>query len=51
MSKKELELIDIICNDHNPLEAVTIAIETIIDFLEHSGFSQEQHPDRVQEPA
>ena len=44
MSQKEIELIDMICNDQNPVEALTIAIETIIDFLEQPGFSQELDP-------
>lgn len=44
MSQKEIELIDMICNDQNPVEALTIAIETIIDFLEQPGFSQELNP-------
>ena len=41
MSQKEFELIDIISNDKDPIEALTIAIETIIDFLEQSESDQE----------
>ena len=44
MSHKEIELIDMICNDSNPVEAWTIAIETIIDFLEQSESDQELDP-------
>ena len=51
MSQKEIELIDMICNDRNPVEALTIAIETIIDFLEQPGSSQELDPACFREPA
>lgn len=51
MSQKEMELIDIIYNDKNPGEALMIAIETIIDFLEQPGSCQEPYPACSQEPA
>ena len=51
MSQKEIELIDIICNDQNPIEALTIAIQTIIDFLEQPEPSREPHPSCFREPA
>lgn len=51
MSQKEVELFDIICNDKDPIEALTIAIETIIDFLEQPGFCQEPGPACFQELA
>ena len=44
MSQKEIELIDIICNDNDPMEALTIAIETIIDFLERPESYQAPNP-------
>ena len=51
MFEKELELFDIICNDRDPIEALTIAIETIIDFLEQPEPSQALDPVCLQEPA
>ena len=51
MSQKEIELIDIICNDQNPAEAMIIAIKTIIDFLEQSESCQGQGPVSFREPA
>ena len=51
MSQKEMELIDIICNDHNPVEALTIAIQTIIDFLEQPESCQVPNPVSSREPA
>ena len=51
MSHKEIELIDMICNDQNPAEAFLIAVETIIDFLEQSESWQEQGPAVFREPA
>ena len=50
MSNKEIELIDIICNDQNPAEAMIIAIKTIIDFLEQPESCQVQDPAFFQEP-
>ena len=51
MSHKEIELIDMICNDQNPAEAFMIAVETIIDFLEQSESGREPSPALFQEPA
>ena len=51
MSQKEIELIDIICNDQNPVEALTIAIQTIIDFLEQPESCQAPNPVSSREPA
>ena len=51
MSQKEIELIDMICNDPNPAEAFTIAIETIIDFLEQPESYQEPDLACFREPA
>lgn len=51
MSHKEIQLIDMICNDQNPAEAFMIAVETIIDFLEQSGSYQEPDPACFREPA
>ena len=51
MSQKEIELIDIICNDQNPAEAMIIAIKTIIDFLEQPESCQAQDPVSSREPA
>ena len=51
MSHKEIQLIDMICNDRDPAEAFMIAVETIIDFLEQPGFCQEPDPACSQEPA
>ena len=51
MSQKEMELIDIICNDKDPIEALMIAIETIIDFLEQPESCQVPSPAYSQEPA
>ena len=51
MSKKEIELIDIIYNDEDPMQAFLIAIETIIDFLEQPESSQVPDPVYSQEPA
>ena len=51
MSNKEIELIDIICNDKNPIEALKIAIETIIDFLEQPESCQVPNPACSREPA
>lgn len=50
MSRKEIELIDIICNDQNPIEALTIAIKTIIDFLEQPESCQAPGPVSSREP-
>ena len=50
MSNKEIELIDIICNDQNPAEAMIIAIKTIIDFLEQPESCQAPGPVFSQEP-
>ena len=51
MSQKEIELIDIIYNDEDPMQAFLIAIETIIDFLEQPESSQVPGPVYSQEPA
>lgn len=51
MSQKEIELIDIICNDPNPNEAILIAVKTIIDFLEQPESYQAPNLVSVQEPA
>ena len=51
MSSKEIELIDIICNDQNPVEALTIAIQTIIDFLAQPESCQAPNPVSSREPA
>ena len=51
MSSKEIELIDIICNDQNPAEAMIIAIQTIIDFLAQSESCQVPNPVSSREPA
>lgn len=51
MSQKEVELIDIVCNDKDPLEALTIAIKTIIDFLEQPESCQAPSPAFSREPA
>ena len=51
MSQKEIELIDIICNDQNPAEALTIAIKTIIDFLEQPESCLVPNPVSSREPA
>lgn len=51
MSQKEIELIDIICNDRNPAEALAIAIKTIIDFLEQPESCQAPNPVFSREPA
>ena len=40
MSKNEMELINIIRENDNPEQAVLIAIETIISFLEQHESSQ-----------
>lgn len=51
MSQKEIELIDIIYNDEDPMEAFVIAIETIIDFLELPEPSLTPDPVCFREPA
>ena len=51
MSQKEIELIDIIYNDEDPMQAFLIAIETIIDFLEQPESSQVPGPVCFREPA
>ena len=51
MFEKELELFDIIYNDRDPVEALTIAIETIIDFLEQPEPYQAPDPAYFREPA
>ena len=43
MTKKEQQLLDIINEDENPQEALTIAIEIMCDFLKSLGASQDKH--------
>ena len=51
MSHKEIQLIDMICNDRDPAEAFMIAVETIIDFLEQLESYQEPDLACSREPA
>lgn len=44
MSKKEQELIDIICTDKDPVQALAIAIEIIFDAATQLESSQLPHP-------
>jgi hypothetical protein len=49
MTKNEQRLFDIINEDDNPQEALIIAINTICDFLDELGASQDKHPAYLQE--
>lgn len=44
MSKREQELIDIICNDRDPEYALAIAIDIIFDVAAQTTASQLPHP-------
>ena len=51
MTTNELELVGIIRNHEDPQQAIRIAIDTIILFLEQHGSSQEPNAVALQERA
>ena len=49
MSRKEQELLDIICNDRDPEQALSIAIDIIFEIAAQLSVSPTPHPSCFQE--